>query len=1305
MLHGVEWLGRQYSALSKGSAANATLVQTITTLSNRLHQSEQADNPHQERRAAILSLKGLAKDHPKEVALHAGKQLLDFLVQRSTINSADKDENNNVDEVLRSLIETLLTLCTPSQDNSQAAKSMIISFGGKRVQQQQQPTVPVALDQFLETPQPLHALLPLLSPLRSFYLRFSALQLLALLLRHRKLAVQSHVLTSPGGCGAILECLATTSPTGHSLGSSAEIIRNEALLLLPHLVDSNADIQKLIAFEGAFEKLLDVVASEGRIEGGVVVQDALEALEALLRYNVSNQNYFRETLSIPMLAPLLFYPPPLPPNAPVHVAAQRQEQLEGFAFQPWEYDASDELEEQEQQQQQQQQQQNQDSQQQQQQQSQQGQSQSSSSGPKFVGDTQKLINARLVIGIAGLLVQGVGEGKRANQNALLSTGFFHALLDLALGSSAPVPLKTQALQVLASLLQHSRNVQDALGEATVTPIEPIKTQMAADIAQAADVPASTDPEKQPRPNASDAPATTASTLGVTSNAPVEYARLPPQAALLILIKAALHGIPTPHRAIDGGFPSITGFRAAAVKALQSILSDNIDARLFVVASMASAEQSDPQDQPGAVLLEALTRLPENGQAEGFDEFRALFAGMILNSAIKASDTVKDLALRLRYSSDGKIKVLPEEDGGDKDSKKSKESSKVKGGDDDDDDDDDASVLSVLVGNITVALRSQAEAVKIERSQSAGSVSKGPTSASWSRIVIAHLTLLALWLHKSPKSVAHVVADSSNVQTIVQLVAEGANGEPLLVGLGTWVLGVLYEWGPAPLPPAPTKEPTGKGKKGGKGNKQSISAVPAAPEDGSMTRKEIHDLTTSRIGLDQFEAKLERLRDDPRLRLVGPDVLDKVGHRPDPVTASTLSHGAGSKDSVSAKALSSAQGTQGEDDASLTDLWFDWTWAEFWRNESVTVANSLLVPPGTTSAEAASAPAELLDAQRQIEQLRDEVKRLQREVEGRERLLTEGAEREKTSSADTDSLRQRLEELSSQLDNAKMDSSREMETTTSQLSASQERVLRIEKSLEEEQSKAREVQEKLNGSEEQVKILKEQLSVASAGSEQAGQSEEVQKQVDELRNHNESLQKELSQLQSQLTEQEAKVTSTESERQRLSQELADAEKKAQQASESKGKDNDDRVAKVQEELEELKKEHADALASLSKKHDEAQESASKKSKDDLSSKDKEHSDALKSLEEKHAKEGGSKSKEIESLKKQISDLQASSKDKKGGDEGSSSSERVSELEQENQDLLVMLDELSTKRKKDKSKLKELGQDVSDDEDDEDDDDDE
>jgi hypothetical protein len=73
------------------------------------------------------------------------------------------------------------------------------------------------------------------------------------------------------------------------LEEKREILRNEALLLLHNLTVSNADLQKIVAFDGAFELLLDIVFQEGGIEGGIVVQDCLAAVGSLLKYNTSNQ--------------------------------------------------------------------------------------------------------------------------------------------------------------------------------------------------------------------------------------------------------------------------------------------------------------------------------------------------------------------------------------------------------------------------------------------------------------------------------------------------------------------------------------------------------------------------------------------------------------------------------------------------------------------------------------------------------------------------------------------------------------------------------------------------------------------------------------------------------------------------------------------------------------------------------------------------------------------------------------------------------------------------------------------------------
>ncbi len=43
---------------------------------------------------------------------------------------------------------------------------------------------------------------------------------------------------------------------------------NQALLLLQILTRSNANIQKIVAFENGFERLFEILASEGGSDGG-----------------------------------------------------------------------------------------------------------------------------------------------------------------------------------------------------------------------------------------------------------------------------------------------------------------------------------------------------------------------------------------------------------------------------------------------------------------------------------------------------------------------------------------------------------------------------------------------------------------------------------------------------------------------------------------------------------------------------------------------------------------------------------------------------------------------------------------------------------------------------------------------------------------------------------------------------------------------------------------------------------------------------------------------------------------------------
>lgn len=60
------------------------------------------------------------------------------------------------------------------------------------------------------------------------------------------------------------------------------------------MTKGNANIQKIVAFENAFDRIFDVIEQEGNADGGIVVEDCLLLMLNLLRGNVSNQNFFKE---------------------------------------------------------------------------------------------------------------------------------------------------------------------------------------------------------------------------------------------------------------------------------------------------------------------------------------------------------------------------------------------------------------------------------------------------------------------------------------------------------------------------------------------------------------------------------------------------------------------------------------------------------------------------------------------------------------------------------------------------------------------------------------------------------------------------------------------------------------------------------------------------------------------------------------------------------------------------------------------------------------------------------------------------
>ena len=119
-----------------------------------------------------------------------------------------------------------------------------------------------------------------------FQVRWSTVKLINVLILNLVQHMQELILQIPRGCSRLIDLL----------NESREIIRNDAILLLTNLTKTtNANIQKIIAFESGFDRVMEIIDSEGAaLDGGVVVEDCFNLLINLLKSNHSNQNFFKE---------------------------------------------------------------------------------------------------------------------------------------------------------------------------------------------------------------------------------------------------------------------------------------------------------------------------------------------------------------------------------------------------------------------------------------------------------------------------------------------------------------------------------------------------------------------------------------------------------------------------------------------------------------------------------------------------------------------------------------------------------------------------------------------------------------------------------------------------------------------------------------------------------------------------------------------------------------------------------------------------------------------------------------------------
>ncbi|KAI4216258.1 MAG: hypothetical protein LQ351_001268 [Letrouitia transgressa] len=235
-----------FRILEAQAPAKQNATATIATLCGRLQSATLLED----RRAAILGLRSFAKIYPASVASGALRSLIACLAK----------DLEDVDTT-KVTLETLLMLFNPDESSPEASDDISLWLADEFTQRQENITVLLDL---LET--------------NDFYSRLYSLQLISAISSARPERTQECVGTSPVGVSRLVA----------TLDDKREAIRSA-------LTPSSPELQKVVAYENAFDRVFAIIDAEGSLtHGGVQVQDCLSLLANLLRLNTSNQNLFRE---------------------------------------------------------------------------------------------------------------------------------------------------------------------------------------------------------------------------------------------------------------------------------------------------------------------------------------------------------------------------------------------------------------------------------------------------------------------------------------------------------------------------------------------------------------------------------------------------------------------------------------------------------------------------------------------------------------------------------------------------------------------------------------------------------------------------------------------------------------------------------------------------------------------------------------------------------------------------------------------------------------------------------------------------
>lgn len=230
----------------------------------------------EDRRDACRALKALSRKFRIEV----GAQGMPALIQVLQNDCQDS-------EIISYALDTLCNIMSSSEFDEEADNPTVTVNVGEQF-----------TEMFIKTADNVTLVLGYLEEY-DFRVRRSAIQLITILITNKTKDLQEIIIVSPMGVSKLMDLLT----------DSREVIRNDALLLLIQLTKGHSNIQKIVAFESAFDKLFEIVREEGCSDGGIVVEDCLILMLNLLKNNSSNQQFFKEGSYIQKLAPMFTIPP------------------------------------------------------------------------------------------------------------------------------------------------------------------------------------------------------------------------------------------------------------------------------------------------------------------------------------------------------------------------------------------------------------------------------------------------------------------------------------------------------------------------------------------------------------------------------------------------------------------------------------------------------------------------------------------------------------------------------------------------------------------------------------------------------------------------------------------------------------------------------------------------------------------------------------------------------------------------------------------------------------------------------------